>query len=278
MAERTKKNNCIILHVHEIEEKRSLVTVLSDSQGLFSATLYGGAKSHLRSLIEPYTCGILSLYEKGDDTESYASAKITEFEAQTVRLSFRQSLFKMWAANLAAEIVIKTRGAGDTHDSYVLLSAFLTGLDAVSEEEGRTALYRFLWRYLNLLGQMSNPGICSVCKRRLLTQNRPVYFAVRNNTFECETCYSHESALTDNARNANANGTVGAYSPVEDFELDLDGITYLCAINELPPSKARKLPLSPSSQDKLKRFLFYEIQKACGEPLTLLKNTLGVRL
>lgn len=251
MSERNKKTECVILSVRDIAEGRRAVTVLSRDRGLFDSTLYGGAKSHLRSLVQPFYGGILSVYISG----AAGTAKITDFEAQKYRLSFRESLFKMWAASFACEVVIKTKGGGGGDGAYILLSAFLDGLDAVSEEAGKSALLRFLWRYLNLLGLAAEPRACSNCGTSLLSRNRSAYYVLSRDNFVCENCYAADAKR----------------DPKGDFELDLDSVTYLCAIKELPPSSVRKLPLPPSSQDKLKRFLFFEIQKACGAPLEALK-------
>ncbi len=122
--------------------------MLTREEGLNKSLLYGGPKSKLRSLIQQFNSGTVWLYE---DKEKQSS-KITDFEPVTIHESLKANLLKIWAASLAAEIVIKTQAAGESESSFVLLSAFLSGIDAADEKGTRLGTIRFLWRYLGLLG------------------------------------------------------------------------------------------------------------------------------
>lgn len=217
--------------------------------------LYGGAKSRLRSLVQPFYGGTIYLYAD----EAKGSAKITDFDAQNCHPSFRKSLFKIWAANLACEIAVKTRAAGDAAGAYTLVGAFLDGLDLVSEEQGRAALLRFLERYLSLLGLAPDAKTCAKCGAPLLRDAGGARFVQSALSFECPSCYAAE----------------GKKNPA-DFALDRDALTYLCAIDTLPPREVRAIALPPASAARLKAYLFSAIERACGAPLETLRSASGI--
>ncbi len=148
VGERNKRIQAIVLSVKKQGENNSLVTLLTKEEGLNTSLLYGGPKSRLRSLIQQFNSGTAWLYE--DKVKQ--SSKITDFEPTAVHERLKISLLKIWAASLAAEIVLKTQAAGEAESSFTLLSAFLDGIDATDENGTRLGTIRFLWRYLGLLG------------------------------------------------------------------------------------------------------------------------------
>ena len=120
MAERNKRMKSVILSLKESGENNRLVKVISAENGIFNAMLYGGPKSRLKSLVQPFYSEILYIYSD----ESRNSIKITDFDAQNCHLSFRTSLLKSWAASFACELVLKTKCAGETEKAFVLLCTF----------------------------------------------------------------------------------------------------------------------------------------------------------
>lgn len=148
VGERNTRMQAIILSIRKTGESNSLVTMLTDREGLCTGMLYGGPKSRLRSLVQQFNSGTVWLYED----KARQSAKITDYAVSAVHERLKASLPKIWAASLAAEIVLKTRAAGDAEAAFTLLSAFLDGTDATDENGTRLGTIRFLWRYLGLLG------------------------------------------------------------------------------------------------------------------------------
>lgn len=218
--------------------------------------LYGGPKSRLKSLVQPFYSGILYIYSD----ESRNSIKITDFDAQNCHLSFRTSLLKSWAASFACELVLKTKCAGETEKAFVLLCAFLDGIDSVDENEARLGILRFVWRYLGLLGLQPEPRTCCGCGSSLLSHEHNASYIERQNGFVCADCISF----------APENRTQG------NFRIDLDSLTYLTAINELPPGQVRKLLVPSESVYNMKRLLYSMIEKACGMQLETLKSGIGI--
>ncbi len=157
VGERNTRMQAIILSVRATGKNNGLVTMLTREEGLKTSLLYGGPKSRMRSLVQPFNSGSVWLYED----KAKESSKITDFEVTGFHMQLKASLYKIMAATLAAEIVIKTRAAGEPEGAFVLLSAFLDGTDASGEDEARLGTIRFLWRYLGLLGVQPEAGDCA---------------------------------------------------------------------------------------------------------------------
>lgn len=252
MGERNKKSKAIILSVKDYGETNRSVTALSPDFGIIYLTLYGGPKSKLKSYVQTFNSGILYFY----DDELKHSKKISDFDVKNSHYSFRSNLYKLYAANLACEIVLKTKCAGDYFYSFKYLSGFLDGLELSDENECKLGTVRFLWRYLHLLG--TNPDIytCASCASSLLKSQKNFYYE-NENAFVCGDCLS--SLTEDDLKTA------------KDFCLDQNSLTYLAAINELSPSEVRKLSLSQENYLELKNICFHLIQKQCDFKLNSLK-------
>ena len=258
MADRNRETRGIIFSLREQGEQNRMVTILTPDQGLINCVLYGGPKSRLRSMVQPFNCGNLYLYT--DNIKH--SVKITDFDAKKIHLSIRENLFKAWAASLCAEIIMKTRCAGDPAGAFVLFSAFLDGIDAVNEDEARLGMLRFLWRYLGILGVQPDVRECISCGTSLLAkETEPSYIELQNG-FVCGDCIPYSSEQVRNEAGL--------------FKIDIHGITYLAAINELPPGKVRELLLPAQSAYKLKRLLYHLIEKAAETRLETLESGAGI--
>ena len=252
MGERNKKSNAIILSVKDSGETNRIVTALTQDFGIIYLTLYGGPKSKLKSYVQTFNSGILYFY----DDELKHSKKISDFDVKNSHYSFRSNLYKLYAANLACEIVLKTKCAGDYFYSFKYLSGFLDGLELSDENECKIGTVRFLWRYLHLLGTNPNIYSCASCASSLLESKKSFYYESEN-AFVCEDCLS--SLTEDNLKTA------------KDFCLDQNSLTYLAAINELSPSEVRKLNISQENYLELKNICFHLIQKQCDFQLNSLK-------
>ncbi len=232
------------------------VTFLSAERGVFDAMLFGGQKSHLRALVSPWHTGTLWLYEnaQADSLRSSKrhSPKISDFDATLFRTGIRDSLYKIWAAWLASELAICTNASGEYGACWTLVNAFLDGIDAASEAESRTALLRFLWRYLDLLGVRPNPDLCARCGGEMPPGG--ARYCSQENGFICGACGREDGGEE------------------ERFPLADESRAYLSAVSALPPKDSRRLALSAEAAGELRRCLFYLTERACGRKLKTLEG------
>ena len=182
----------LILSVQMSGESNRRVTVFSPSEGIFFATLYGGPKSKMRALVSPMNSGILYLYR--DEVKN--QTKITDFDVKNYHLSFRENLFKTYAASFVTELLIKTKCAGSNQESWKIINGFLDGIELSDENEARLGLVRFLWRYLGLLGVRPDSKYCCSCASSLHgdkfngdSLSLRYFFAREENAFVCPDCY-----------------------------------------------------------------------------------------
>ena len=145
---RSYSTNAIVLNLKPSGENNSTVTLLTPDKGIIYATLYGGPKSKMKSLVAQWHSGKIWLYDNPEKKQT----KISDMEVANYHPSFGQNLFKMYAASLAAEIAIKTKCSGSPEQCFKLISGFFDGMELCDEEQSRLGLIRFLWRYLALMG------------------------------------------------------------------------------------------------------------------------------
>lgn len=256
---RNVSRTALILKVDSLGENNRAVTVFTPDDGIFSAVLYGGAKSKLRSLVSPMNGGTLYLYR--DETRH--SAKITDFDVKSYHLSFRSNLFKAWASALVTEILMKTRAAGSATEAFVLTCGFLDGMELSEENEARLGLLRFIWRYLGLLGTRPDTATCLHCALPLHGNRftcgaaaRRYVFDEQENGFVCPDC------------SQNRNG--------HPFALGKPAITYLEAISALPPKDVRNIIVDGKTFIEMKELSYYLIERACDSRLRTLETGIGI--
>ena len=252
MAERNSSMDALILSVKQQGEQNYSVCMLSAELGVFYATLYGGAKSKKRAFVQQFNSGRLYLYTD----ESHHLKKITDFDVKDMHLSLRTNLYKLWAANLASEIVLKTQCAGDFKNAFILLSAFLDGIDRSTENGARLGTLRFLWRYLALLGVQPDPTSCAHCSSPLQGGTYTGF----SNGFLCHDC-SPQSSLTPTE---------------ESLSLSREALAYLDAINSKSPREVRETPLSTEDALSIKHLTFRLIEQAAGTRLKSLESGMGI--
>ena len=237
--------NALVLSVTQSGENNRSVTLLTEEEGIIYATLFGGGKSKLKSLVSPFNRGMAYIYR--DETKN--NCKITDFDPKMTHLSFRENLFKSYAASFAAEIVLKTKCAGSPQKSYTLLNGFLDGMELSSEDESRTGLLRFIWRYLDLMGLRPDCIFCCQCGKDFFSSpfnmqslKNGAFYDELNSGFVCQDC----------------GGTRNS------FFLPIEALTYLEAVSRLPPKEVRKMPLDSETRRILKDFCYTIIEKSTG--------------
>ena len=253
--------NGTVVQVKPSGEKNFMVVAITKETGLLNATLYGGPKSRLKSLVSPWNSGIFYLTEG----QNGQFPKLNDFDVKKYHESFRADLFKMWAASLAAEIAIKTKCADNNEECLKIFQGFIDGLELCkTKEKGQAGLIRFLWRYLQILGMQPDVSLCSQCQAsflgRNLSQDNVKYipgganYIPQENSFVCTDCSKAKTSLY----------------------LGIDAIQYLAAVSALKPSESRTFPLSQEGAGQLKELVFYLSQNACGSSLKSLESGIGI--
>ena len=244
---------------------------LFTKEGIEWATLFGGPKSKLRGAVSPWNRGLAYIYKN----EEKGSAKITDFDVQKYHPTFRENLFKSFAAALAGEIVQKSKCAGSPEQCFVLTNGFLDGMDLLGEDEARLGLLRFLWRYVDLLGVRPQADSCPRCQKEFFAEGRALNFI--------------QSALESDA----GGKRLALYSPSEasfvcadcfapqekGIRLGESALSYLKisgGTSQADMTAARKARLSERDFAQLKAFLYELIEGALGIKLKTLESGKGI--
>lgn len=244
-------------------EANSSVCLFTESLGTVHATLYGGRKSRLRSLVSPWNTG--TAYLSKDSRTGFL--KVSDFDVKKYRLSFRESLVKFYASSLAAEIALKTRCAGNSELCWPLVDGFLDGLDlCTNDEQCRTGLVRFLWRFLELLGVQPESRNCARCGLDFLGGKKRgdnvscscagAEFLANENQFVCSECMDRNGKTI--------------------FFLNIGAVRHLAATANLSPREARNYPVDAAGLSQTRELVFYLIENAVGTKLNSLEAGRGL--
>ncbi|MCR4735651.1 MAG: DNA repair protein RecO [Treponema sp.] len=260
--QRSYSTSAVVVSIKPSGENNSSVTLVTPDKGIVYATLYGGPKSKMRSLISLWNSGIIYLYENQEKKQ----IKISDFDVKNYHSSFSSNLFKMYAASLAAEIVIKTRCAGSNDACWTLFSGFLDGLELSTEEQGRVGLIRFLWRYLELLGVQPDASHCGSCGSSFLNQEfatkEETYYNNIENNFICREC--SENVSSDSKQNLRM------------FKINAEAVRYLAAISTLSPAEVRRMKISEESYAQMKNIVFFLIENTIESKLNSIETGMGI--
>ena len=266
---RTFSTSAIVVSLKPAGENNSNITLITEARGIVYATLYGGPKSKLRSLVSQWHSGIIYLYENPEHNQ----IKISDFDVKNYHVSFAQNLFKYYAASLAAELAIKTKCAGSSGNNnsfWKLISGFLDGLELASEAQSRLGLIRFLWRFLELQGIQPDSSLCGSCGKSFFTEKfleqDKAYYNRFDNDFICSDC---ASSVSDSA-------VTGSTSESQFIPLKMEVIHYLSATSLLTPAESRKIQLNEESFLQIKNFVFFLIENNIESKLYSIETGKGI--
>ena len=237
--------NAIVLNLKPTGENNNSVTLLTPDKGIIYATLYGGPKSKLKSLVALWHSGKIWLYENPEKKQT----KISDMEVSNYHTSFGQNLFKQYAASLAAELAIKTRCAGSPEHCFTLVQGFLDGMELCDEEQSRLGLIRFLWRFLELMGVRPETTDSQAFARDAVS-----YYNI------IENCFTWE-------RDEQSTHLI----PVKN-----EAVSYLAAVSSLSPSEVRKIPVDKTVYGEIKQFVFFLLEKNLETELNTIKTGTGI--
>lgn len=249
-----------VLSVKPLGENNASVCFFLQDNTIVYAVMYGGPKSRFKSLASPWNSGTVYLSES-PKSKNY---KLSDFDVKKYHLSFRENLTKSWSASLAAELLIRTKCAGNAPSCWKIFNGFIDGLELCATDEQCTlGLFRFLWRFLELLGVQPDASHCSRCG---------MYFLTGKNTVDTVS-YTTSGA----AYNAVENSFICAGCGTgQGLFLSAEAMRYLAAVSTLTPKESRLMSLSSEAAGQLKQFLFYLVENACGSHLTCLEAGTGI--
>ena len=272
---RNTRKDALVLSVKETAQDNRSVCLLT-SEGLEWATLFGGPKSKLRGAVSPWNRGAAYIYKN----EEKGSAKITDFDVQKYHPTFRENLFKSFAAALAGEIVSKSKCAGSPELCYVLLNGFLDGMDLLGEEEARLGLLRFLWRYVELLGVRPQVDSCPRCQKEFFADNADARASALNFIQSALESEAGGKRFALYSQSEAAFVCADCNSPQEKgLRISESALFYLQVSGGTSPSDmaaARKARLSARDFGQLKAFLYELIEGALGTKLKTLESGKGI--
>lgn len=259
---RHTQEQALVLTSRLVGEDNRIITLLGPERGIFEAMLYGGRKSKLRSLVSPWHSGTIWLYH--DKTRN--STKISDFDPVAFRPCLRENIYKNMAATLATELVIKTHAADEAQACWTLFCGLLDGMELSDENNCRTGLLRFLWRYLGILGVQADCHQCVHCGEPLAepaTAPMQVHYSLLEGGFLCPSCHQYGTKTTSTPH------------PTEGFLLGTEAIRYLQATQE-DMALARRTRLSADAYHQLRHLLFYLAGAATSGQLRTLETGLGI--
>lgn len=247
---RSYSTPAIIFSLRPLGENNSSVTILTPKNGISYATLYGGPKSKLRSLVSQWNSGTIWLYDNPEKKQT----KISDFEVKNYHTTFTESLYKLYAASLAAEIAIKTRCAGSNEQCFRLVSGFLDGMDLCNQEQSQVGLIRFLWRYLELLGIQPQAHCCGQCGKSFLENidESVSYYNSNDNSFICTDCGKGQ------------------------FPIKTSALQYLAAVSVLSPAEVRKLKIDKEGYIQIRDIVFFLIENSIEQRLNTIETGMGI--
>ena len=261
-------------------ENNSSVCLLTQTEGILYATLYGGHKSRLKGLVSPWNTGEVWLSQ---DAKS-GFYKISDFSVKKYHLTFRDSLAKYYASSLAAELALYTKCAGNAKEFWALFNGFIDGLDFCTEDsQCKTGLVRFLWRFLSLSGVQPDATECACCSKKFLEQN--TVWNRKQNTGGITYGITGENDQRKNEVEDRKNGAeflvtenqffCGDCKKIDEktlFFLNRTAMSYLSAIQNLSPKEARTWPVTEEALSQIEDLLFYLIENVAGKKLKTLST------
>jgi DNA repair protein RecO (recombination protein O) len=157
--------------------------MLTAEEGIIRATVFGGAKSKLRSHAAPYNSGKVWIYR--DPAKDYG--KLSDFDVHSWRPGLRELYERTMAASAVAETILSTHGGGGDWEEALSLSAeTLDTLENANEELCERLLVHFLWRWAGFLGIQPQVECCSACGNE--SADSFFFFSGSENSVLCGSC------------------------------------------------------------------------------------------
>ncbi|MDR1374394.1 MAG: recombination protein O N-terminal domain-containing protein [Treponema sp.] len=150
----------LILRVRPSGESNRDAWFLTAEEGILRATVFGGPKSRLRAHAAPYHQGQIWIYH--DPVRD--SRKLVDFDVRSWRPGLRELYERTMSAGAVAETILAGHGGGGNWGSALAMAE--QTLDALEGADGESCgriLIRFLWNWVELLGQRPELNRCASC-------------------------------------------------------------------------------------------------------------------
>jgi len=238
---RTFVYTALVLRNRPSGESNNEITLLTAEEGIFKATVYGGAKSKLRSHSAPYNSGQVWIYR--DPAKDYS--KLSDFDVHSWRPGLRELYERTMAASAVAETILSTHGGGgDWGSALKMAAATLDALETAGEELCRRLLVHFLWQWAGFLGIRPHLESCASCA----AADAPLWFSAREHTVLCGNC-AHDETHSD------------------FIHLNLGCRRWFAAVEQLEPSELHRYSLDNKSFNEAKALSAAVMAGALGKHL-----------
>jgi len=141
--------SALTLRVKHSGESNREAWFLSAEEGIIRATVFGGPKSKLRSLVAPFHEGKLWIYH--DPVRD--SRKVSDFDVQSWRPGIRELYERAMTADAVAETILASHGGGGNWEEAVKLAgSVLDSLDKANAAACPILAIYFFWHWAQILG------------------------------------------------------------------------------------------------------------------------------
>jgi DNA repair protein RecO (recombination protein O) len=184
---RTFSSPALVLRVRRSGESNREAAFLSADEGLFTATLFGGPKSSLKSHVSPFNSGTLWIYR--DPAKGFS--KVSDFDVLSWRPGLRELYERSGAASGIAAALLEGRGGGGSWaEALTLAEGALDALEEADEQCCERIRLHFLWNWAGLLGSRGDPRFCASCACEAADDG--VLWFIPGEGFLCKKCTLRE--------------------------------------------------------------------------------------
>ena len=214
------------------------------------ATVFGGAKSKLRSHSASYNSGRAWVYR--DPAKEYG--KLSDFDVQAWRPGLRELYERSMTASAVAETILFSHGGGGNWKaSFDLAAATLDALEYADEELCSRLFIYFLWHWADILG--IRPHLyCNCCG----CADSVLCFDITAHSALCVNCTHNESA--SGGAHRSLHGRAHRLSP--------DCLRWLAEAEQIAPSHLHLCSINNKSFAEAKSFVTAVTAGAIGKRLS----------
>ena len=234
------------------------VFLLTCEEGIINATVYGGAKSKLRSHSAPYNSGQVWIYR--DPAKDYS--KLSDFDVRFWRPGLRELYERTMAAGSVAETILASHGGGsDWETALELATGTLDALENANEELCARLSVHFLWRWAEFLGIQPDLEYCAACENAAHAAcknsggEKILWFNTRENCIWCADCF-HETRIRETSLNNQVL-----------LQLNPGSRRWLAAVGRLEPSLLYRYSMDNKSFHEAKSLAAAVMTAALGKRL-----------
>ena len=237
--------SALALRVKTSGESNREAWFLCAEAGLIRVTVFGGAKSRLRSQVAPFHEGKLLVYH--DPVKD--SRKVIDFDVQSWRPGIRELWERAMAAGVLAETILSSQGGGGNWPEALKLAASV--LDVINEAAAEAcpplAVY-FLWNWAKILGINPDLSHCASCFCEV-NHGDTTWYSSKKEALFCENC------------------KVSVPSPDSLLRISPGSRLWLTEIEKILPAAISNLPLETTAFEQAKALSRTVLAGAIGKRL-----------